>query len=153
MVPCKVASEEWLQNFPTNEVSLPFFWLVEANLPCCRTNQKYYPDLGSDTSSVWNFCICSSDVTLQGNQWWCLMSAVFLGLVPWKGVHFFWRISAWQANLILTTEKNCLFSHWFNPYHVTTRPIISTFIKQMCHHDVGMIIFWSFRVIVDCYFF
>ena len=36
--------------------------------------------LGSDTSWVWNFCICSSDVILHGNQWWsCKMLAVFLG--------------------------------------------------------------------------
>ena len=36
--------------------------------------------LGSDTSSVWNFCVCSSDVILHGNQWWsCKMLAVFLG--------------------------------------------------------------------------
>ena len=34
------------------------------------TNQKHYPDLGSDTSSVWNFCARSSDVISWGNQWW-----------------------------------------------------------------------------------
>ena len=26
------------------------------------TNQKHYPDLGSDASSVWNFCARFSDV-------------------------------------------------------------------------------------------
>ena len=41
-------------------------------------NQKHYPHLGSDTSSVWNFCI--SDVISQRSQWWCWeMSAVFSG--------------------------------------------------------------------------
>ena len=34
------------------------------------TNQKHYPDLGSQTSSVWNFCARSSDVVSRGNQWW-----------------------------------------------------------------------------------
>ena len=35
-------------------------------------------DLGSDTSSVWNFCACFSDVISRGSQWWCRkMSAVF----------------------------------------------------------------------------
>ena len=28
---------------------------------------KYYPDLGSDTSSVWNFCGRSSEVRSRGN--------------------------------------------------------------------------------------
>ena len=33
------------------------------------TNQKLYPDLGSDASSVWNFCARLSDVIWRGNQW------------------------------------------------------------------------------------
>ena len=44
------------------------------------TNQKYYVDLGSDASSVWNFCTCFSDITWRGNQWQRRpMSAVFTG--------------------------------------------------------------------------
>ena len=40
-----------------------------------------YPDLGCDTSSVWNFCACSSDVISWGNKWWHHESAgVFLSL-------------------------------------------------------------------------
>ena len=31
-------------------------------------NQNDKPDPVSDTSSAWNFCICSSDVILQGNS-------------------------------------------------------------------------------------
>ena len=34
------------------------------------TNQKHYPDLSSDASSVWNFCACFSDVISRGNRWW-----------------------------------------------------------------------------------
>ena len=45
------------------------------------TNQKQ-ADLGSDASSVWNFCTRSSDVVSQGNQWWDReISAVFSGCV------------------------------------------------------------------------
>ena len=33
------------------------------------TNQKHHSDLGSDASSVWNFCSRCSDVILRGNQW------------------------------------------------------------------------------------
>ena len=29
-------------------------------------NQKPYPDLGSDMSSVWNLCVCFSDITSPG---------------------------------------------------------------------------------------
>ena len=44
------------------------------------TNQKHYPDLDSDASSVWNFCARFSDVTSRGTRWWRReMSAVFSG--------------------------------------------------------------------------
>ena len=33
------------------------------------TNQKHYLDLGSDASSVWNFCAGYSDVVLRGYKW------------------------------------------------------------------------------------
>lgn len=33
------------------------FWLVEANFPIGSTNENYYPDLRSDTPSVWNFFV------------------------------------------------------------------------------------------------
>ena len=32
------------------------------------SNQTQYPDLGSDLSSVWNFCALCSDVISRGNQ-------------------------------------------------------------------------------------
>ena len=32
------------------------------------TSQKHHPDLGSDTSSVWNFCARSSDAILRESQ-------------------------------------------------------------------------------------
>ena len=31
-------------------------------------NQMHYPHLGSDASSVWNFCTRFSDVITRGNQ-------------------------------------------------------------------------------------
>ena len=40
-----------------------FDWLKQV------TNQKNYPDLVSDTSSVWNFCARSSDVISRENRW------------------------------------------------------------------------------------
>ena len=58
---------------------IPFWWqvttqiwvvLLIANFSRGTTNQKYYPDMGSDTSSVRNFCSRSTDVILRGNQWW-----------------------------------------------------------------------------------
>ena len=53
--------------------------LVETNFPRGTTNQKGYPYLGSDTSSVWNSCARFSDLISRGNQGCCReMSAVFL---------------------------------------------------------------------------
>ena len=43
--------------------------LARENSPQFTTNQKHYPDLGSDASSVWNFGACFSDVISPGNQW------------------------------------------------------------------------------------
>ena len=64
----------------------------------------YYPDLvsafdwlralGNDVSSVWNLCICFSDVTLPGIQWWHWeMSGDILGCVlvtSIEGTHLLW---------------------------------------------------------------
>ena len=56
------------------------FWLVLPRGIFASTNQKHYPDLVSDASSVWNFCAHFSDVISRGNQWWRReMSAVFSG--------------------------------------------------------------------------
>ena len=41
-------------------------WLKEISHTVQVTNEKQYPNLGSDTSSVLNFCPCFSDVILQG---------------------------------------------------------------------------------------
>ena len=45
------------------------FWLVVPRGKFDSTNQKLYPDLGSDASSVWKFCAPFSDVIWRGNQW------------------------------------------------------------------------------------
>ena len=43
--------------------------LVEINLPRGTTNQKHYPDLGSNASSVWNFCARFLDGICRRNRW------------------------------------------------------------------------------------
>ena len=49
-------------------------WIVlligRAAWEICFNNQKQYPDLVSDTSSIWNFYARSSDVISHGNLWW-----------------------------------------------------------------------------------
>ena len=77
-----MTSGERAQKFHTDDASLLrsglCFWLDEANFPRGTTNQNHYSDLGSDASSVWNFCARFSDVISRGNQWWRRqMSAVF----------------------------------------------------------------------------
>ena len=41
---------------------IPYWWRVTTQ----STSQKHYPDLGSDASSVWNFCARFSDVISRG---------------------------------------------------------------------------------------
>ena len=60
----------------------PTFWDATTGFPTkwCLRNQCR--NLGSDMSSVRNFCACFSKVSLHGNHWRCRqMSAVFSGLV------------------------------------------------------------------------
>ena len=49
-------SEKRAHKFHTDDASLSrsgqYFWLVQANFTSGTTNQKYYPDLGSDASSA-----------------------------------------------------------------------------------------------------
>ena len=53
-------------------------------------NQKHYLDLGSDVSSIWNFCAYCPDIISRGNHLWhCKMSAVFSG---YPITTFFWKI-------------------------------------------------------------
>ena len=62
----QMSSEKRAQKFHTDAASLrrsgQRFGLVKSNFPLVTTSQKHYPDLGSDASSVWNFCACFSDV-------------------------------------------------------------------------------------------
>ena len=40
------------------------------------SNQEHYLDLGSDTSSVWNFCTHFSDVIPQGSTTGCIVKCL-----------------------------------------------------------------------------
>ena len=70
----KMPSKIRAKKFRTSDASPPrsgkCFFLVAANFPREKTNQKVYSDLRRDVSSLWNFCISSSDVIPRGNQWW-----------------------------------------------------------------------------------
>ena len=72
LITCTVTqSHNWVNSEAAN-VSLPkfgqCFWLVVPLEKFASTNQKLYPDRGSDTSSVWNFCSRSSDVIKELKQ-------------------------------------------------------------------------------------
>ena len=56
----------WILIFVTIQI-LELLLIGESKF---LTNQRCYPDPGSDTSSVWNLCARFSDVTWWGNQWW-----------------------------------------------------------------------------------
>ena len=72
LVPCAMIPEKGVQKFHTDDASLPRtgkrFWLVMLHGKFAPANQKPYPDLGSDASSIWNFCTCFLDLISQGNQ-------------------------------------------------------------------------------------
>ena len=81
--------------FPRNNIwemsaEIPYWWRVTTQIWIVlligraawesSTNQKHYPDLGSDASSVWNLCAHFSDVISRGNHRWRReMSSVFSG--------------------------------------------------------------------------
>ena len=84
----RMKSEKWAQKFHTDDVSLARSgqcpWLVRNLIHPIRSTTQNYPDLGSDASSVWNFCARSSDVISRGNQWLRRKtSAVFSGYGSW----------------------------------------------------------------------
>ena len=58
---------------------IPYLWrlttqvwvllLISWAAKLALASQVHYPDLTSNTSSVWNFCFCYSNVISLGNQW------------------------------------------------------------------------------------
>ena len=55
-------------------------WLKQISHPARLIRSIHYPDLDSDTSSVWNFCARFSDDISRENQLWrSEISAVFSG--------------------------------------------------------------------------
>ena len=73
-------------NFWETSAEIPYRWRDTTKIEVVLligwnkfyTSQKHYPDLGSDASSVWNFCARFSDVISRGNHWWRReMSAAF----------------------------------------------------------------------------
>ena len=81
--PTKIESEEREQKFHTDDVSpaRSGFSLVEANFTRGSTNQKHRPDLGCDTSSVWNFMGSFLKRHFAGNQRWRRLMSVELTLI------------------------------------------------------------------------
>ena len=51
----------WWRSSHYPDLGINCFWLGMLLRKFASTNQKHYPDLGSDTSSVWNFCAISTD--------------------------------------------------------------------------------------------
>ena len=93
---------------PWNDVwdrsaEIPYWWRVTTQIwvvlligwskfPRGRTNREQNPDLGNDTSSVWNFCSRLSDVISRGNQWWLHeMSAIVSSYADRKAMKRRWN--------------------------------------------------------------
>ena len=60
------------------QIRFPVQCFENSRQTVCNTTTGFTMkwQLGSDTSSVWNFCTPSSDVILQGNQCWVFSQAV-----------------------------------------------------------------------------
>ena len=97
--PYEMTPEKQAQKCHTDNPSLPrsgqYFWLVAQSEKFASTNQMHQPDLGSDSSSVWNFYARFSDVVSRGNQWWRQeMSAIFPGQI-WQYDSLFLLFAYW----------------------------------------------------------
>ena len=93
---------------------------VRALLKFTSTNQRHYPDLGSDAPSVWNFFARFSDVISRANQWWRReMSAVFSGYTSSlsansdqkqfspNNIHTLSRDKVMRINKMITKREKC----------------------------------------------
>ena len=76
------------KDFWETSAEIPYWWRVTSHIwvvlligwKSASFNQKHYPDLRSERSSVWNFCVRSSDVISRENhRRRGKMSAVFSG--------------------------------------------------------------------------
>ena len=75
---CPFSSLRKQPTFGDSTTGFPTKWCLRNERRNSALMTRHYPDLGSNVSSVWNFCTRFSDGILQGNHWWCRqMSAVF----------------------------------------------------------------------------
>ena len=78
---------------------------------CCQWNlllpsRSTYPDLGSDTSSIWNFCARFSNVNSRGNNWWRReMLAVFSSYLRACWPHFSQKYFIIWTRIICNNKK------------------------------------------------
>ena len=95
----------WVQKFHTGDKSLPrsgeYFWMVVAWGKFAPSNQKHNPDLGSNTSWVWNFYSCSPDVIHRKPVMVSLMSAVSMAII----FIAFWLVAYKRADCLLCVSS------------------------------------------------
>ena len=74
----EMASEKRAKNSILMTCPYPYLGSGSDWLKSVSSNQTHYPDLGSNASIVWSFCVRFSDVISRGNHWWRReMSGVF----------------------------------------------------------------------------
>ena len=76
------------------------FLLVVPHGKFDSANQKHYPDLGSDTSSVWNFCTRFSDVIWQGNQ--------YMVVLP--------NVSCFNSQATYSVQDSTTYQNWLSDF-------------------------------------
>ena len=83
---------------------IPYWWCVTTqilvvlliNLSCSTTNQKHYPELDSDASSVCRFCARFAEAISRGNQWRFHELSAFLSGLSGGVLCKFPIFSVWQ---------------------------------------------------------
>ena len=98
----------------------------------CTTNQKHYPNLGNDTSSVWNFCASSLDNISRGNQLLCPDKRKIQSRVYHKQ----------QTWICITWPASHAFCSLFLP-HITINSLM--FVLFMT------IVFGHFEIVIFCF--
>ena len=126
------------QKFHTDDASLPrsgwCFWLAEVNFPRSTTNQKHYPDLGSDASSVWNFgarfeegsgCFAKCGLFSQARQ-----------VVPWSEIQAWHRGSVRMVALWLTFKNKHWNNQSFKCWQCERPQIVYSYLEKGCRKFV-----------------
>ena len=125
---------------------IPYWWRVTTqiwvmlltgwskNFPRCTTNQKHYPDLGSDASSVWNFGARFEEAS--GCFAKCGLFSQARLVVPWFEIPAWHRGSVRMVVLWLTFENKHWNNQSFKCWQCERPQIVYSYLEKGCRKFV-----------------